>query len=165
MNLTQLFLAELKQEAQNTKRMLEAVPTESLDWKPHEKSMTLGRLAAHTAEMTSWIKLIINDAELDFTKFNYKAPKVETASDILSVFETHLAEAINILENVKEETIYDEKWTLRNGEYIILEQKKHEVIRSMVLNHIVHHRGQLSVYLRLLNIPVPGMYGPSADES
>jgi uncharacterized damage-inducible protein DinB len=94
----------------------------------------------------------------------YKAPTIESNADLLALFESNLADAISVFEAVENEAIYQENWKLKSGDYVILEQPKHEVIRSMVLNHIVHHRAQLSVYLRLLDIPVPGMYGPSADE-
>lgn len=164
MNFTQLFLSELKNEALNTQKMLNAVPTESLNWKPHEKSMALGRLASHIGEMTSWIRLILTADELNFATMPYKAPTIESNADLIAVFESNLVDAIGAFEAVKDEAIYQENWKLRSGDYIILEQPKHEVIRSMVLNHIIHHRAQLSVYLRLLDVPVPGMYGPSADE-
>lgn len=164
MNLTQLFLSELQNEATNTRKMLVAVPSEFLNWKPHEKSMALGRLATHIGEMAGWVRLIIKADELNFATMAYKPPTIENNDDLLAIFESNLADAIKVFEEVNDEAIYQEKWKLRNGDYVISEQPKHVVIRSMVLNHIVHHRAQLSVYLRLLNIPVPGMYGPSADE-
>jgi uncharacterized damage-inducible protein DinB len=164
MDLTQLFLSELQNEATNTRKMLEAVPSESLDWKPHEKSMPLGRLAAHTGEMAGWVRLILMADELNFATMAYKPPTVESNADLLAIFESNLADAIKVFEEVKDEAVYQQNWKLKQGDYVILEQPKHVVIRSMVLNHIVHHRAQLSVYLRLLDIPVPGMYGPSADE-
>lgn len=164
MNFTQLFLSELKSEALNTRKMLTAASTESLSWKPHEKSMALGRLASHIGEMTSWIRLILTADELDFATMPYKAPTIESDSDLLAIFESNLADAISVFEGIKDEAVYQENWKLRQGDYVILEQPKHVVVRSMVLNHIVHHRAQLSVYLRLLDIPVSGMYGPSADE-
>lgn len=164
MNFTQLFLSELKNEAQNTRKMLSAVPAESFSWKPHEKSMSLGRLSSHIGEMTSWVRMVLTADELNFATMPYKAPTIESNADLLALFESNLADAISIFEAVENEAIYQENWRLKSGDYVILEQPKHEVIRSMVLNHIVHHRAQLSVYLRLLDIPVPGMYGPSADE-
>ncbi len=164
MNLTQLFLSELKDEALKTRKMLEAVPSESLNWKPHEKSMVLVRLATHIGEMAGWVRLILTADELDFATMDYKAPTIESTNDILAVFESNLTDAISVFEDVKDEAVYQENWKLRQGDYLISEQPKHVVIRSMVLNHIVHHRAQLSVYLRLLDIPIPGMYGPSADE-
>lgn len=164
MNLTQLFLSELQHEAINTQKMLEAVPSESLNWKPHEKSMALGRLATHTSEMTGWVRLILKADELNFATMAYKPPTVENNADLLAIFESNLADAIKVFEEVKDDAVYQETWKLKHGDHVISEQPKHVAIRSSVLNHIVHHRAQLSVYLRLLNIPVPGMYGPSADE-
>lgn len=164
MNLTQLFLIELQNKAINTRKMLEGVPSESINWKPHEKSMTLGRLATHIGEMTGWVRLILKATELNFATMNYKAPSIKSNADILAIYESNLADAIKVFEEVNDEAIYQENWKLKQGDYVISEQPKHLVIRSMVLNHIIHHRAQLSVYLRLLDVPVPGMYGPSADE-
>lgn len=164
MNFTTLFLAELQTEAANTRKILACVPTESLAWKPHEKSMALGALAGHIGELPSWIRLIISAKELNFATMKYKAPVIERNADILALFESHLKDAVDVLESVQDETIYQENWKLKSGDHLILEQPKYDVIRSMVLNHIVHHRAQLSVYLRLLDLPIPGMYGPSADE-
>lgn len=164
MNLTQLFLSELQNEASKTRKMLEAIPSDSLNWKPHEKSMPLGKLGTHTGEMTGWLRLILKADELNFATLDYKPPIINDNADLLTVFDSNLADAINVFEEVNDEAVYQETWKLKNGEYLISEQPKHVAIRSLVLNHIVHHRAQLSVYLRLLDIPVPGMYGPSADE-
>lgn len=164
MNFTTLFLTELKREAANTRKMLAVVPTESLAWKLHEKSMTLGALAGHIGEMPSWARLILTADELNFATYEYKAPIIESNADIITNFEKHLADAIQAFEGVNDEAIYQKNWQLKHGDHLISDQPKHEVIRSMVFNHIVHHRAQLSVYLRLLNLPIPGMYGPSADE-
>ena len=164
MNLTTLFLGELQVEAANTKKMLSAVPSDSLSWKPHDKSMSLGALAGHIAELPSWVRLILTAEELNFATMDYKAPTIENNADVMAIFEKELADAIQIFDEIKDEAVYQENWKLKHGDHLILEQPKHIVIRSMVLNHIVHHRAQLSVYLRLLNIPIPGMYGPSADE-
>ena len=164
MNLTQLFLSELQNEAINTRKMLEEVPSDSLNWKPHEKSMALGKLATHTAEMTGWIRFILKADELNFATMAYKPPIINDNADLLTVFDANLADAINVFEEVTDEAVYQETWKLKHGDHLISEQPKHMAIRSLVLNHIVHHRAQISVYLRLLDISVPGMYGPSADE-
>jgi uncharacterized damage-inducible protein DinB len=164
MNLTQLFLSELQNEAINTRKMLEEVPSDSLNWKPHEKSMALGKLATHTAEMTGWIRFILKADELNFATMPYQPPIIKGTEDLLSVFESNLADAINVFEEVTDEAVYQQTWKLKHGDHLISEQSKYVAIRSLVINHIVHHRAQLSVYLRFLDIPVPGMYGPSADE-
>lgn len=164
MNFTTLFLSELQAEAQNTRKMLACVPTESLGWKPHDKSMSLGTLAAHLGELPSWTRLILTTDELNFATIDYKPPTFENNADIMAIFESNLSDAIHALEAIKDEAIYQKNWKVKSGDYLILEQPKYMVMRSMVLNHIIHHRAQLSVYLRLLDIPIPGMYGPSADE-
>ena len=164
MNFTSLFFAELKTEAANTKKILSVVPTESLSWKPHEKSMSLGALAGHIAEMPSWTRLILTADELNFSTYEYKSPTIESNADILTSFEKHLTDAIKVFEEIRNEAIYQRRWQLKHGDHLILDQSKHEILRSMVFNHVVHHRAQLSVYLRLLDLPIPGMYGPSADE-
>lgn len=164
MNFTSLFLNELQIEAASTRKMLTCIPAESLGWKPHDKSMSLGALAGHIGELPSWVKLILTADELNFATINYIPPTIESNADIMANFESNLNDAVKAFEEVKDESIYQVSWKLKHGDHLILDQPKHAVIRSMVLNHIVHHRAQLSVYLRLLDIPVPGMYGPSADE-
>ena len=164
MNFTKAFTAELKNEALNTRKILERVPSESLTWKPHEKSMTLGRLASHVAELPGWAKMTLETEELNFETANYTPPAIESTADILKIFDNAFAGAIASFENLADDSVYTQNWKLRQGDHVLLDLPKHVVIRSMVLNHLVHHRGQLSVYLRMLDIPIPGMYGPSADE-
>jgi uncharacterized damage-inducible protein DinB len=126
--------------------------------------MKLGKLATHTAEMTGWIRSILKADELNFATMAYQPPIIKDNADLLSVFESNLADAIHVFEEVTDEAVYQHTWKLKHGNHLISQQTKYVAIRSLVLNHIVHHRAQLSVYLRLLDIPVPGMYGPSADE-
>lgn len=163
MSLNQALIAELKQEAASTRKMLERVPTEHLGWRPHEKSMTLRSLAGHVAELTGWTAMTVHTDELDFAATAYTPPAVESTEDLLKIHDEHLEKAVAALENISEEDL-NKIWTLRNGEQIFLQQPKKVVLRGMCYNHVYHHRGQLSVFLRLLNVPVPGMYGPSADE-
>lgn len=162
MTMIQKFLKELKQEANTTRRMLQIVPTDKYGWKPHEKSMTIKSLATHIAELPNWISMTLNTSELDFAKNPYKQDDVNTTSELMDYFEKSLADGISQLENAKEEQLAD-MWTLRNGDEIYNTSTKEEVIR-MTYCQIVHHRAQLGVFLRLLNIPIPGSYGPSADE-
>jgi uncharacterized damage-inducible protein DinB len=162
-NIASALIAEFENEAKTTRSVLERVPADKFDWKPHEKSMPMGRLATHVAEMHGWTNPTVEQPELDFAKMDYKPFEPKTTADLVEHFETVYAGAIESLKNAPDE-IWNEPWSLRNGEAIYFTMPKIAVMRSMVLNHIVHHRGQLSVYLRLNDIPVPAMYGPSADE-
>jgi uncharacterized damage-inducible protein DinB len=164
MNLNEALIAELQHEASSTRRMLERVPTEHFGWKPHEKSMTLGRLASHVANIPYLAEMIMRADEMDFTNTRYKLIEATDSAGLLQLFDTSLATAVSALQSVDNESLRTQ-WTLRRGEQVIFQLPKIAAYRSMVVNHFIHHRGQLSVYLRLLNVPVPGMYGPSADEA
>ena len=163
MSIIQLLLKELDQEAKTTRKMLGRVPNDKYDWKPHEKSMTIQQLTTHIAELPSWIKMALNTDELDFSKGGYVAPEINDTKTLLALFEKHLAEGQEELGKAKEKTL-DEPWTLRNGEEIYSTEPKADVIR-MTLSQIIHHRAQLGVFLRLLDTPIPGSYGPSADDT
>ena len=157
------LIAELENEGKTTRTILERVPAEKFDWKPHEKSMTFARLATHVAEMHSWTKNTVENAELDFSKFDYKPLEPKTTEELVEFLDKNVAEAITSLKASPDER-FMENWTMRNGEQVYFTMPKVAVMRSFVMNHIIHHRGQLSVYLRLNDIAVPAMYGPSADE-
>ena len=163
-NISAALIAELKQEAQTTRKCLERIPEDKFDWKPHEKSMSFIRLAVHVAEMTDWVKETVEKDELDFGTIDYQPFEPQTTAELIEYFEKHLAEAVEALQNVTSEDVFLQNWKLRNGEQIYFEMPKIQVLRGMVFNHIVHHRGQLSVYMRLNDLPVPALYGPSADE-
>jgi uncharacterized damage-inducible protein DinB len=126
--------------------------------------MALGRLASHVAELPKWITMCINTDELDFNKRGYNSNVFESREQLLQQLDENVQEALSTLEKTSDAQL-QENWTLRNGEHVIFTLPKINVIRSAAMNHMIHHRGQLSVFLRLLDIPVPGMYGPSADES
>lgn len=163
MTLNQALIAELRMEAANTRKMLERVPTDNSDWKPHEKSMKIGNLANHVAELPTWINLTMETPELDLSTMKY-TPTIATSTDqLLAQLDNAVNNAVFSLEKADEEE-FSQPWTLRNGDHVIFTLPKIAVLRSMVFSHHYHHRGQLSVYLRLLNIPVPGMYGPSSDD-
>ena len=162
-NIAAAFLGEVEQESATTRKVLERVPADKFDWKPHEKSMTFSRLATHVAEMHGWTKHTLDFPELDFSKMDYKPFEPKTTAELVEHFEKSLSEARESLKGASDET-FMEDWTMRNGEQIYFTMPKIQVLRGMVFNHIVHHRAQLSVYLRLNDIPVPAMYGPSADE-
>lgn len=157
------LIAELETEGKVTRSVLERVPADKFDWKPHERSMSFRQLASHVAEMHGWTKPTVEQPELDFAKMDYKPFEPKTTEDLVGHFEKNYNEAIETLKGAADE-IWSEPWSLRNGEQVYFTMPKIAVMRGMVLNHIVHHRGQLSVYLRLNDIPVPSMYGPSADE-
>jgi uncharacterized damage-inducible protein DinB len=156
------LLAEIQNEAAATKKVLEQIPDESLSWKPHEKSMTIDRLGSHVAEIFGWVSLILDYDELDFAKFDYKPPEIKSNKDIIEIFEAGLKKAAESLEKVNDED-FKKKWTMKNGEITYFTLPKEATIRSFALSHLYHHRGQLTVYLRLLNKPVPNVYGPTAD--
>lgn len=163
MSLKDAFIAELKHESALTKKMLERVPMDKADWKPHEKSMTLGRLAVHVAEISHWISDIINIDEFDFQD-HYKPSQATTSEELLKVLEDKTAAAIADLEKMTDEDL-KKIWIVKQGDKVFFNIPKAQAIRGWGLSHQFHHRAQLSVYLRLLDIPVPGMYGPTADES
>ncbi|HLL99937.1 MAG TPA: DinB family protein [Pyrinomonadaceae bacterium] len=162
MNLGQVLAQELQYESQSTRKMLERVP-DRFAWQPHEKSMPLGRLATHVAEIPQWTRAITTQDELDFAESDYKPATLAGAAELVEAFDKAVADSIELLLNASDADLM-RGWQLRNGEKIIMEMPKAMVVRSMVLNHLIHHRGQLSVYLRLNDVPLPSVYGPTADE-
>lgn len=162
MILIKNFLKELEQEAQTTRKMLSRIPDDKFSWKPHEKSMDIKALATHIAELPTWVGMALNTDGLDFAASPYAPVDVNRTSELLDFLENSLADARKNLENAKDDDLNPE-WTLRTGDTIHFVSSKYDVIR-MVFSQIIHHRAQLGVYLRLLNIPIPGSYGPSADE-
>lgn len=161
--LAAAFLAEIDNEAKVARECLARVPADKFEWKPHEKSMTMGRLAVHVAEMFGWTKETLTQDVLDFATADFKPFEPSTTDELLAFFDDHVAKAKEILSSASDETFMTE-WTMRNGETVYFTMPKVAVMRTFVMNHIIHHRGQLSVYLRLNDIPVPSIYGPSADE-
>ena len=164
MKLTQLFLEELDREAPRTRRALEQVPLGRDDWKPHAKSMPLGRLAGLVASMPSWVSLIIDQDELDLTPpagaGQYRQPSMD---ELVAVHDQHVAKARESLTKTTDDYLMTTKWRLRAGGKVVLEQPRHEVLRDTLM-HLAHHRGQLTVYLRLNDRTVPSIYGPTADD-
>ncbi len=163
MTLNQSLIAEFQMEAANTRKMLERVPVDQSDFKPHGKSMALGKIASHIAELPGWVAYTLNSDKLDLATREYK-PLVATHVDqLLALHDEKTAEAIAAIEQAPIEE-FTKMWTLSRGEHVVFTMPKISVIRAFAFNHIYHHRGQLSVYLRMLGVPVPGMYGPSADD-
>lgn len=162
MELIPLLLKEFKQEAQITKKFLERVPTEKLDWRPHEKSMSLKSLAVHIAELPMWVDMALNTDSLDFAATPYKSTPVSDTKDLLRIFDNAYTSGSRALHEADENDL-PAKWVLRRGDMILADMTKYEAIRHSI-KHIAHHRAQLGVYFRLLDIPLPSTYGPSADE-
>jgi uncharacterized damage-inducible protein DinB len=162
MSMIEQFSKELEQEAHTTRRMLERVPDDKLDWQPHPKSMNIRNLATHIAELPSWFEMTLCTEELDFAQNPYTPEKINNREELLAYFEQCVAKGQKQLATAREEELA-QPWTLREGETVYSTSPKSDVMR-MALNQIVHHRAQLGVYLRLLDIPIPGSYGPSADE-
>jgi uncharacterized damage-inducible protein DinB len=164
MTLTQLFLAELEREAPRTHRALEQVPLDHDDWTPHPKSMPLARLAGLVATMPSWIGLIIEQDELNLTPPPGQGTYQQPATDALvAVHEANVRKGREALSRTTDEYLLTTKWRLLAGGQVVLNQPRHVVLRD-TLNHLAHHRGQLTVYLRMNERTVPAIYGPSADD-
>lgn len=163
MSLNLLLLAELDREAIGARRVLERIPAEHFGWKPHEKSMSLGRLATHVAELPLWLNRILDADEFDFLANPYKPFEVSTTAELLDFFDQSLLTGRTSLGLATDEQLV-QPWTFRRGDYVISKDTRYQMLRQWMMNHQIHHRGQLTVYLRLLDIPVPGLYGPSADE-
>ncbi len=162
MPMIDALIAEFTFDFSRTRGILAAVPADKFDWQPHEKSMTLGRLAGHIAEIPQWTHNILQD-ELDFEKSPYEPFTPSASQELIKGFEES-AEVFNQeLPGTTDEALHG-MWTLRAGEQVYFRAPRVAVIRDFVLNHIVHHRGQLSVYLRLLDVPVPKVLGPTADD-
>jgi uncharacterized damage-inducible protein DinB len=161
MNDLPFFLAEFKQEAQLTRSFLAKVPFDNPSYKPHPKSETLGRLAIHVAEIIAWWKNVLEENEMDF--INFKPEKIETTEALLSYFDSLYQESLIAFENSTEEVL-EQDWTMKNGDEIYMTLPKKQILRRFCMNHLVHHRAQLGVYLRLLDIEHPATYGPSADD-
>ena len=162
MKHSQILLAEVKQEAVATRNLLELVPFEKGDFKPHDKSMSLLNLAKHVAEISGWYKECLLDDELDFAK-DGGAPKVfNSTADLVALHDKHILQAEKILNEVSDDE-FAKPWTMRAGEMIYFTSPKSEVVRTWCMNHLYHHRAQLGVYLRLLDVALPVTYGTTAD--
>jgi uncharacterized damage-inducible protein DinB len=162
MKMTEMFLKEMAMEAETTRKMLSRIPEDKYDWKPHEKSMSIRQLATHIAELPEWVSTAITADELDFEKIPYAPKNIKNNKELLAILEKSLAGAETDLKKAKDD-IMGKEWTMRSGKDIYYTATKGEVIR-MSFSQIVHHRAQMGVFLRLLNVPIPGSYGPSADE-
>lgn len=161
MPIAEGLLKELKLEAAVTRRYLAVVPFDKADYKPSDKSETLGRLAIHVAEIIAWWRSCLQDDELNFIDFEPR--DIRNNETLLAYFDELLNDAIAALESAKDED-FDKTWAMRNGEAVYFTLPKKQVARFFCMNHLIHHRAQLGVYLRLLDVAVPATYGPSADD-
>jgi uncharacterized damage-inducible protein DinB len=164
MSFTQMFTEELDREAARTRRALEQVPLGKDDWKPHPKSMPLGRLAGLVASMPSWVSLIIDQDELNLTppggSGQYRQPSTD---QLVHAHDEHVKKAKESLAKTSDDFLMTTKWKLLAGGHVVANDPRHVVLRD-TMNHLAHHRGQLTVYLRLNDRTVPAIYGPSADD-
>jgi uncharacterized damage-inducible protein DinB len=155
--------AEFDHETQTTRKHFERLPEDKLDWRPHEKSFTAAELTGHIAEWVGWAEVILNQNEIDFDPKTYKPYQPTSVADLLKTFDDNVAKGKQALADASEETL-EQLWSLKVVGRVMSERSKAAVLRDFSLSHVIHHRGQLSVYLRLLGLVVPGSYGPSADE-
>jgi len=161
--VTQLIVGDATYELVTTRRILERLPEEHMSWKPHEKSMTLGELATHLINLLNWQIAILQYSEFDLSTVPLRRKPLEKQSAVLEEFGANFGKLKNLLAKCDEKAL-GEEWTLRHGDQIIRREPRAIAFRTFGLNHMVHHRAQLGLYLRLLDISVPGIYGPSADE-
>ena len=166
MSIAQLLLNELDREVEASRTLLDRLPEGKWGWRPHEKSMTLGRLATHVAEIPSWSNSLLMADEIDFMSPEMQAwtpREMQSKDEILAELES-AAETCRVHLEATSDEDFDRDWTMKSGDQVVMQEKKYMVFRRQVLNHMVHHRAQLGVFLRLLDVPLPGSYGPSADE-
>lgn len=166
MSISHAMLAELEQEAVSIRKVLERVPDGKADYKPHEKSMPMGRLAGHLAELAGWgVSTLVGDS-FDFRPVDgpaFQPLAVRNGAEAVAAFDRGLAAMKEHLAKASDEHLMG-NWSLLSGGHTIFTMPRVACLRSFVMNHMVHHRAQLALYLRMLDIPVPSMYGPSADE-
>jgi uncharacterized damage-inducible protein DinB len=164
MPIIDALLPEFDQEMATTRRVLERVPDDRLGWKPHEKSWSMGQLASHIVNMLGWTEVTMNATEFDVMSVTPEQANqvAKSRTELLSWFDANVVKARAALN--KSDADYFVPWSLKAGAKVQFTMPRAACVRSFVMNHVIHHRGQLSVYLRLNNIPVPSIYGPSADE-
>ncbi len=163
MSLIKIFANELELEGASTRKMLAIVPDDKYDWRPHPKSMTIRALATHIAEIPGWVEHgMVNDG-LDFATTPYNPKVINNTKELMEYFEECLAKGKSQLVEENESKL-NGRWVMKNGDMVLMDLSKAEVIRHS-LSQLIHHRAQLGVFLRLLDIPIPGVYGPTADDS
>ena len=163
MTISEMLLPEFDQEMANTRKLLERVPEEKFAWKPHDKSMTLGRLASHVAELPGWATVTVNQDSLNLTS-DMKAFQATSRQELLDTFDKNAAEARQAIAGASDAHL-GKTWSLKMNGQPVFSLPRATVLRGFVMNHLIHHRAQLGVYYRLNGVLIPGMYGPSADEA
>lgn len=163
MSMSQALLAEFSHEAAATRKLLARVPEGKLGWQPHDKSMTLARLTGHIAEIPQWAGVVVGQEELVLDPSGYTPFLPETTAQLLAAHDQNVAAFRETLEGVSDDQLFV-TWRMRKDDQVITEMPRVAALRAFILSHIVHHRGQLSVYLRLLDVALPQIYGPTADE-
>ena len=167
MSIAQALLPEYEHEMANTRKFLERVPDDRLDWRPHQKSWTIAQLGTHLSNLPSWVGETVNRTELDIAPPGqppYREDAKKSQAEMLEAFDQHVSKGRTAIAGASDESLLA-SWTLLSGGQTILTMPRIAVLRSFIMNHTIHHRAQLGVYLRLCDIPVPAVYGPSADES
>lgn len=162
MNVIPFLIKELEHEANTTRKFLNLVKPEKFDYKPHPKSMSMKQLCTHIAELNAWIDLAVNTDGINFASMDWTPTEVNSTDDLLQLLDKSNQKALKALQEIKDEDLL-KTWTIKNGDQIIQAMTKYESIRH-AYSQTTHHRAQLGVYLRLLDIPIPGSYGPSADD-
>jgi uncharacterized damage-inducible protein DinB len=162
MTIAESLVAKFDRETMITRRLIERIPLEKLDWRPHPKSTTMSGLGRHLAHMIAWAPVALTTAEFDVSA-RQPMPATTSVDDILAIYDANVAATRSLIRDKTDDELTSE-WVLTAGGRQLIRLTKAEVISSMVLHHLIHHRGQLSVYLRLNDVPVPAIYGPSADE-
>lgn len=161
--LRQLVIGDLDHEFAITRRVLERVPDEHLDWKPHEKSMSMGQLATHIANIPFLAEQVFTQETFDIATAPRPAAPASSRAELLARFDGLVAKVKELAANVSDDALLS-RWVFRRGDTVIFDAPRAAALRTFGISHIIHHRGQLSVYLRQVGTPVPGIYGPSADE-
>jgi uncharacterized damage-inducible protein DinB len=163
MKMIESLMIEFEHEAQTTRKQLERLPNDKMGWRPHEKSFTAGDLASHIVECVGWADSIFNLDECDIDPTAYRPYQASSVADLLKTFDDNVAKGRQALSNAADAALM-QPWRLKVMGRVRFERTRAVVFRDFTLSHLIHHRGQFSLYLRLLNVPVPGAYGPTADE-
>ncbi len=166
MSIAESLLPEWDQEMAATRKVLERVPDDKLDWQPHPKSYTVRQLAGHVAQIPGWTGMTLNAPELDVNPpggADWSQPEINSAADVLALFEQNQSQGRDVVAAAPD-SVFGESWAFKNAGETLWSAPKSHVLRRFVMNHMIHHRAQLTVYLRLLDVPLPQILGPTADE-